>query len=80
MPELYGPRASFDTRRAAERFVTHLTRELTAGGLPHWCEVRERAPGAFVPIVHQFDCAGGADCGCGGSAAQSGGNSTSTRE
>jgi hypothetical protein len=64
MPVLYGPHRSFATRRAAEAFARHLTRELTAGGLPHWVEIQDAAPGRFVAFVHQFDCRGGRDCGC----------------
>jgi hypothetical protein len=65
MTELYGPRRSFANPRAAENFLRHLTRELTSGGIPHWTEVRELAPGTWVPFVHKFDCEGGESCRCG---------------
>ena len=65
MPVLYGPHRSFATRRAAEAFARHLTRELTAGGLPHWVEIQEAVPGRFVAYVHQYDCRAGGACQCG---------------
>jgi hypothetical protein len=64
MSGIYGPRRVFASREAAEKFLRHVTRELTAGGLPHWVEAREAAPKRWVPFVHQFDCQGGADCKC----------------
>jgi hypothetical protein len=64
MPGIYGPRRSFATRAAAENFLRHVTRELTAGGLPHWLEAREAAPNRWLAFVHQFDCEGGAGCKC----------------
>ena len=65
MHSLYGPRQSFPTRRAAEAFLRHVTRELTAGGLPHWVEIQETDKPSFVAYVHRFACAGGASCTCG---------------
>jgi hypothetical protein len=65
MPAIYGPRRSFSTRAAADNLLRHVTRELTAGGLPHWVEAREAAPGKWLAIVHEFDCTGSAECKCG---------------
>jgi hypothetical protein len=63
MPEIYGPKKRFATRLSAENFERHLTRELTAGGIPHWVEIREDA-GGWVPFVHESQCTGGASCSC----------------
>jgi hypothetical protein len=65
MSGLYGARQTFANRSAAENFLRHVTRELTAGGLPHWVEAREVGPSRWVAFVHQFDCEGGAECKCG---------------
>jgi hypothetical protein len=67
MPEIYGARTPFKTRSAADNFLRHVTRELTAGGLPHWCEIRREAPDRWIPIVHRAECAGGSACACGSS-------------
>ena len=64
MHSLYGPRQSFPTRRAAEAFLRHVTRELTAGGLPHWVEVQETTEASFLAYVHRFACPGGPSCSC----------------
>lgn len=64
MPVLYGPHRSFATRAAAETFARHLTRELTAGGLPHWVEIQPAGRASFTAFVHQFDCRPGRDCQC----------------
>jgi hypothetical protein len=64
MLSLYGPRRTFSTRSAAEAFVRHVTRELTAGGLPHWVEVQPISNARFLAYVHRFECRGGADCAC----------------
>ena len=64
MPEIFGAKKHFATRRAAENFARHLTRELTAAGIPHWVEVREEASDRWLPIVHRAACRGGADCAC----------------
>jgi hypothetical protein len=63
--EIYGPRRSFATRAAADNLLRHITRELTAGGLPHWVEACEQASGNWLAIVHRFSCGGGMDCKCG---------------
>ena len=63
--EIYGPRRTFASRADAERFLRHATRELTAGGLAHWVEAHERAPGRWLAIVHRSACEGGARCSCG---------------
>lgn len=68
MPGIYGNKKRFSDRNAAQNFARHLTRELTAGGIAHWVEVLEAAPGGWVPIVHEFACAGGASCACGSEA------------
>ena len=65
LPTLYGPRKTFPRKTDAEAFARHLTRELTAGGLPHWVEIVSDSPRRFVTIVHRFDCTGGAACSCG---------------
>jgi hypothetical protein len=62
MPSLFGPKQSFRSKQAAENFVRHLTRELTAGGIGHWVELRE--DGGWIPVVHRSACSGGADCDC----------------
>jgi len=64
MPALYGPQRSFATRHAAEAFARHLTRELTAGGLPHWVEVQPTTPTRWLAYVHRFACGGGPGCRC----------------
>jgi hypothetical protein len=64
MPEIHGAKKRFATQQAAENFARHLTRELTAGGIPHWVEVREETPDRWLPIVHRAACLGGADCAC----------------
>lgn len=64
MPPLYGPGRVFATRNAAEAQARHVTRELTAGGLPHWVEVQEVAQQRFRLYVHRFDCRGGPACAC----------------
>lgn len=63
-PSLYGPRKTFVRLADAEEFARHLTRELTAGGIPHWVEIRTAAA-RHTAIVHRFDCEGGRACGCG---------------
>jgi hypothetical protein len=63
-PEIYGPKRAFGSRAAAERFLQHLTRELTAGGIPHWVEVRQQPPRRWIAVVHAPDCAGGERCRC----------------
>jgi hypothetical protein len=63
--EIYGPRRTFASRAAADHFLRHATRELTAGGLAHWVEAREHAPGRWLAIVHRSACAGGERCSCG---------------
>ncbi len=64
MENLYGFKKRFESRAAAENFLRHVTRELTAGGLPHWVEAREDAPGAWSAWVHRWSCTGGESCGC----------------
>lgn len=64
MPSLYGPRGSFPTRQAADAFARHVTRELTAGGLPHWLEILPEPPARFTAFVHRFSCPGGTECHC----------------
>ena len=68
MDKLYGLKKRFKTRAAAENFLRHTTRELTAGGLPHWTEAREDAPGTWSAWVHRWSCKGGASCNCDASA------------
>jgi hypothetical protein len=65
LPALYGPRKTFARKADAEEFARHLTRELTAGGIPHWAEIRSETPRRFVAIVHRFDCDGATGCRCG---------------
>lgn len=65
MAGIYGPRTPCKTRDAAENLIRHTTRELSAGGLPHWCEIREEGPRRWVPVVHEWTCAGGERCACG---------------
>ena len=64
VPSLYGRRKTFARKRDADEFVRHLTRELTAGGVPHWVEVRGETPQRYEVFVHRFACPGGAACGC----------------
>jgi hypothetical protein len=64
MPEIYGPKQTFSSRAAAERFLRTLTRELTAGGIAHWVEAREESSRGWIAVVHQPACAGGAQCRC----------------
>jgi hypothetical protein len=64
MENLYGFKKRFSTRAAADNFLRHVTRELTAGGLPHWIEAREEAPGRWSAWVHHWDCKGGDSCMC----------------
>ena len=64
MDKLYGLKKRFASRAAAENFLRHTTRELTAGGLPHWIEAREDAPGKWSAWVHRWSCKGGASCRC----------------
>lgn len=66
MSELYGPKKRFSSRRAAEQFLRHVTRELTAGGIPHWVEAREEAPDRWLAFVHRSDCEDAAACHCAG--------------
>jgi hypothetical protein len=65
MSDLYGPKKRFSSRSAAEQFLRHVTRELTAGGIAHWVEAREEAPGRWLAFVHRSDCEGSAACRCG---------------
>ena len=65
MPEIYGVKRHFNDRHTAENFARQLTRELTAGGIAHWIEVRETRPARWVAHVHAFACPGGASCTCG---------------
>ena len=70
MPSLFGRKRSFSSKAAAEQFVRHLTRELTAGGIPHWVELKEDAGAqpargvSWVPVLHRAACAGGDACEC----------------
>jgi len=65
MPSLFGPKQTFRSKAAAESFVQHLTRELTAGGIGHWVELREdKAAQRFTPVVHLARCPGGDRCLC----------------
>jgi hypothetical protein len=64
MPSLFGPKQSFRSRAAAESFIRHLTRELTAGGIGHWVELREDEGPRWTPVVHLSACPGGAACSC----------------
>jgi len=64
MLSLYGPRRTFSTRSEADAFARHVTRELTAGGLPHWVEVQPTAKAQFLSYVHRFECRGGPGCIC----------------
>ncbi|HET8933372.1 MAG TPA: hypothetical protein VFN67_08040 [Polyangiales bacterium] len=65
MQSLFGPKRVFASKRAAEEFVRHLTRELTAGGIAHWVELREDPAGRrWTPVLHRGRCPGGADCAC----------------
>lgn len=65
MPSLFGPKRSFPSQRAAEDFIRHLTRELTAGGVAHWVELREDATAKrWTPVLHRARCPGGAACSC----------------
>ncbi|HTU60305.1 MAG TPA: hypothetical protein VMF89_17765, partial [Polyangiales bacterium] len=60
-----GPKQTFRSKAAAENFVRHLTRELTAGGIGHWVELREdAAQQRWTPVVHVSSCKGGASCDC----------------
>jgi hypothetical protein len=63
MPNLFGPKQTFRSKDAAERFIRHLTRELTAGGIAHWVELREDA-GTFTPVLHRGACPGADACDC----------------
>jgi len=63
-PPLYGARRTFPTQSAAEAFARHVTRELTAGGLPHWVEVQPLGPSSWRVFVHGFECRGGPGCEC----------------
>lgn len=66
MPSLFGPKQSFRSQAAAESFVRHLTRELTAGGIAHWVELRADADKQrWTPVVHTASCPGGDRCQCG---------------
>jgi hypothetical protein len=66
MPDLFGPKRSFPSRSAAEQFVRHLTRELTAGGIAHWVELQVDAAGLrWTPVLHRASCPGGDACTCG---------------
>ena len=61
---LYHLDQHFKTRRSAENFARHVTRELTAGGVPHWVEVRQDAAGLWHARVHRPDCSA-ERCVCG---------------
>ena len=65
MPSLFGPKQTFGSKAAAESFVRHLTRELTAGGIGHWVELREDVSSQrWTPFVHRSSCAGAPSCDC----------------
>lgn len=68
MHSLFGRKRSFRSKAAAEQFVRHLTRELTAGGIAHWIEIKEERPSAlvssWVPTVHRAACPGADKCEC----------------
>jgi hypothetical protein len=65
MPSLFGPKWTFRDKAAAENFVRQLTRELTAGGIGHWVELREDvSPQGWTPVLHRSSCPGGASCDC----------------